>query len=111
MSYCRSSEDSDVYVIGTIENLECFGAGWELERQLPVHGKFLSPDWGNVEGLDGETHLVQLGTYHVAHDIFHTTSRQEMIDHLLVHRAMGHLVPDYAIERLAEEIRTAGDGY
>jgi hypothetical protein len=31
------------------------------------------------------------------------TTNAEMIEHLLAHRAAGHTVPEYAIERLKED--------
>ncbi len=105
-----NGEDSDVYVIGTRDYLECFGAGWELERQLPVHAKVMRPSWDTLE-YKGENIIVQLNEGHVTHTNWTTTSRQEMIDHLKVHRAMGHKVPKRAIKRLRSEIKEVGDTY
>lgn len=34
------------------------------------------------------------------------STRQEIVDHLLEHRKQGHTVPQYAIDRLREEIKT-----
>ena len=107
MSYCRSNgRDSDVYLIGTAHSLECFGAGWELEAESPVHDRFMAPSWGRVDG-----EIVPTGEFHEAPKSYTTVSRSEMIDHLLAHRAAGHKVPDYAIERLQKEISEAGDAY
>jgi len=107
MSYCRSAQpDSDVYLLGTFESLMCFGANWELEESNPVHERsrydargFISE--GTVEA--GETYEGALP--------FTTTSRQEMIDHLLIHRMAGHLVSRRALERLRSEIDEKGDLY
>ncbi len=40
---------------------------------------------------------------------FTTTSRGEMVEHMLEHRKAGHGVPEYALERLREEIAELGD--
>lgn len=107
MSYCRSVEDeSDVYVIGTSESFECFGAGWTIETANPVHELFDAADYDIVDG-----EIVQLSTTHKYPRSFFTTSRQALIDHLLEHRAAGHLVPDYALDRLRKEIQAEGDEY
>lgn len=107
MSYCRSTgKDSDVYLIGGMKRLECFGAGWRLEETTPVHKRILAPDWDTVNGK-----LVKLDTKHEIADIFATSSRQEMIDHLLEHQTAGHRVPQYAFDRLRKEIAEHGDTY
>lgn len=109
MSYCRSNgEDSDVYMIGTayqgVPYLECFGAGWELEKKKPVHEKIMVADWATVDG-----NLVRLNTKHEAPGAFTTKSRTEMVMHLLDHVATGHMVPKRTFERLYEEIEEHGD--
>ncbi len=107
MSYCRGNDrDSDVYVIGTRNLLECFGAGWWLEREKPLHDRIEVPDWTTENG-----YLVRLETTHESHASFTTTSRQGMINHLLAHRAAGHRVPDRALRRLRAEIEEEGDSY
>lgn len=107
MSYCRYYRgESDVYVIGTKDSLECFGARHDVESVNPVHNRILVNDWGRVNG-----EIVQLETKHEIPDIFRTLSRREMIEHLKKHREAGHIVPDYAIERLEHEINTEGDEY
>lgn len=110
MSYCRSSErDSDIYLIGSRTHLECFGAGWKLElaTEGSNHEVIDAPSWGLVNGeatrLEGQTHKHPIS--------FTTTSRQEMIDHLLRHRELGHKVPKRAIKRLEREIKEKGDIY
>lgn len=66
MSYCRMGEDSDVYVYGSCDALECCGC-------------------------------------------FHTTSRKEMLNHLMAHAEKGDMVPIQALTRLREEIDSEGD--
>ena len=106
MSYCRSNgKDSDTYVIGTIDSLECFGIGWR-EKVQPEHAIFMADEW-----TIRDDEFVKTGRQHEAVASFKTTSRQRMIDHLLKHREAGHLVPDYAIERLQKEIELEGDEY
>jgi hypothetical protein len=106
MSYCRSNgKDSDTYVIGTRDFLECFGIGWR-EKVQPEHEIFMADSWTTRDDK-----IVKTGGQHEAVASFTTNSRQEMIDHLLKHREAGHLVPDYAIERLREEIELEGDKY
>lgn len=107
MSYCRSDGvESDVYLIGSFSHLECFGAGWELEAKKPVHQRAMVPDWDIVDGR-----LVKLPTSHETDISFYSTSRQEMVSHLMDHRSAGHRVPNHAIERLLAEIETEGDEY
>lgn len=43
------------------------------------------------------------------HGSFLTKSRTAMLAHLDEHRATGHLVPDYALERLRAELDELGD--
>lgn len=107
MSYCRFGKDSDVYVIGTRDHLECFGAGNLLETQIPVHERIMCPDWKMLPS--GK--MVQLSTQHETADIFCTKSRQIMVNHLRTHREAGHIVPDYAISMLQAEIARSGDNY
>jgi len=38
-------------------------------------------------------------------------SRREMLEHLFQHRRIGHLIPDFAIERLEYEIDQYSDDY
>lgn len=79
MSYCQIGEDSDVYVLKVFKNIEGDDA-WSC------CGCILSPEttvWD--KGYTFET-------------------RQEMLDHLLKHRAEGHRVPEHALERLHKEI-------
>lgn len=107
MSYCRSNGvDSDVYVIGTRDELECFGAGWELEESNPCHNRAMVPDWKLIDRK-----IVKLDTQHEMAETYRTNSRSEMIDHLKKHRQIGHKVPDRAIERLNREIQEEGDKY
>lgn len=70
MSYCRMSEDSDVYVIAT----------FDPRVQKKAWQCYCRPT----------SCLVY--------------SRQEMLEHLYQHRKDGEKVPEYAIERLLEEI-------
>lgn len=107
MSYCRSNGiESDVYLIGTECQLECFGGGREMEAKKPVHQRAMVPDWDIVDGQ-----LAKLATSHETEVSFCSTSRQRMLSHLMDHRSAGHRVPDYAIERLLAEIETEGDEY
>lgn len=39
------------------------------------------------------------------HEAFSTTSGREMLEHMKKHREAGHIVPDYAIDRLTEELK------
>jgi hypothetical protein len=38
-------------------------------------------------------------------------TKRQALKHLLLHRHKGHKVPDYALERLRKEIRTAHRAY
>jgi hypothetical protein len=107
MSYCRTNgEDSDVYLIGTKDYLQCFGGGWRLEQEKPVHAKVQRPDWATMNG-----NIVKLATTHETHDDFTSNSRTEMLAHLEEHRAAGHKVPERALDRLRTEITELGDTY
>jgi len=111
VSYCRSNgNDSDVYLIGTCFDgewyLDCMGAGWKMEEEKPVHDKIMCDSY---EIKDDR--IVKTGGQHEMAGSFYSSSRSEMIDHLLVHRGAGHMVPDYAIQRLQDEIAEHGDDY
>lgn len=109
MSYCRTNgDDSDVYLIGTWEDLECFGADWRLEAEKPCHEKGMVDTW-EFDRAIGKT--VRTGEQHETHLSFITKSRKEMIEHLLTHRRIGHKVPARAIARLQQEIKEQGDAY
>lgn len=107
MAYCRSNgKDSDVYLIGGENHLECFGAGWELEVERPVHKRVMVPDWENRNG-----EIIQLDTQHEMAQSFLTHSRSEMIEHLREHQKAGHKVPVSAFDRLEREKAQKGDLY
>lgn len=109
MSYCRNNgEDSDIYLIGSFKHLECFGAGWRVEGEAPVHDTFKAPSYALNPVTDK---IEKTGEEHDAIDSYYSNSRLEMIDHLLLHRDAGHKVPQRAIDRLREEISTVGDDY
>ena len=107
MAYSRCAQpDSDVYMIGTPYALECFGAGWEQERDNPVHDKievdeYELTDEGPVK-TGGKTQIAKSWV---------TNSRTSMIDHLHLHAQSKHKVPHRAIQRLKDEIDAYGDTY
>ena len=80
MSYCRFGEDSDVYMLA---NLFC-GVTCCSCRLNPMEGGF----WNASQGF---------------------LSPQEALEHLQEHKAAGHLVPQYAIERLRCEAEESED--
>ena len=72
MSYCRFGwDDSDVYVFGTGDRIECCACLRHRSSGLPAS--------------------------------FIAETEQEMIDHLLQHRALGDTVPQAALDRLEAE--------
>jgi len=87
MSYARFGwEGSDVYVFASSHALECCGCRLQevelVEDPASFLGGYLKP-----VGEVIETNF---------------TSNEEMIEHLLVHRAAGHTVPEDALERLRD---------
>jgi hypothetical protein len=82
MSYCRKNgENSDLYVVGTGDAWECLGCS------LIPKGERNEAVWGLITSW------------------FICDTRQEMLNHVLAHRAEGHKVPEKAIRRLRKEIR------
>lgn len=76
MSYCRVSPNSDVYM---------YDSGY---------GK-IDCDWCDLTERKAPGFFPPTVTL---------TSREEAMNHLLEHRKAGHLVPQYAIDRLQNEI-------
>jgi hypothetical protein len=101
MSYCRFGGDSDVYVFGTSvrefdadervvgskDVIECCGC--ILQERVWVD----DPSWPFKGYLKAVGEIVE--------HAFDTPA--EMIEHLERHRRAGHMVPEYAMERLREE--------
>jgi hypothetical protein len=83
MAFCRFGKDSDTYVIGTVESLQCLACR--------ITGE---PD------SDG-----------IRRGLFETKSRSGMASHLLDHRKQGFNVPQTAIMRLGRESEEWGDEY
>lgn len=100
MSYARFGwGDSDVYVYGTrMGNKDVFEccACW-LNPSPPVENEGIEPpeDLSPLEKLNWNGPLFSESTY--------VDTEQQMIDHLLAHRAAGHTVPQKAIDRLTAE--------
>lgn len=88
MSYCRFSKDSDVYLYPGALSIVCCGCR--------INSR---PDWYVRDSVDGW------------YPDWHLFARSEAIVHLNKHRSAGHMVPQYAIDRLLEEIKDVGDEY
>ena len=86
MSYARWGE-GDVYVFGTGSKYICMCCSTMPMRAVTPGGLF--------EGF---------GTFSMKDD-FECDTKEEMLGHLNQHIEMDEVVPDYAIERLKEEIK------
>lgn len=76
MSYARMGNDSDIYVILSGYGYICYNC--KLQREFK-----------NVPGI---------------HRDFVTEDVEKMTLHVVGHKAKGHMVPDYCINRLLSEI-------
>jgi len=95
MSYCRSSDDSNVYVFGS-------GEGWEIHVQASEQiDKTVRFDQDN---LDAYWDNWRPFPHEKAGQSILCTTRQECLDKLLGLRASGLMVPDRALDRLRREI-------
>ena len=111
MSYCRSGNGSDVYVIGTFNNNEY---GWHImialnrcdETKWEAMMNEMNKADSNQERADvrlrHNTHY-PIGLGHDGEDYL-CNSRKNTIEKLLEIRSWGYMVPDRAIERLQNEI-------
>lgn len=127
MSYCRWGPHSDVYMYEHVDgHVTCCYC--RLRKVLP-HPWWYEPlrriRWWLVQWLDLITNLVTLATLTLWHLRFpfhwhmwsaryaepmeddpHFETYQGAFEHLQEHLAAGHKVPQYAFERLAEDIAT-----
>jgi hypothetical protein len=84
MSYCRWSDDSDVYIYEVVAGgVECC-ACW-----------LLNPQPGTAPAIDRPSARIM--------------TRSALIAHLLEHRAAGHKVPAGLIDGIREDLATSGD--
>lgn len=86
MSYARFGDDSDVYVFTAAEGLECCGCILQA-RQYVEDSRH--PLGGYLESV-GE----------IVPHVFRSNAM--MIEHLMLHREKGHIVPERALERLRD---------
>ena len=101
MSYCRFS-DGDVYMYASPQGIECCACRLApLVKTIFTEGGDY-PLFGRIGPCDcsgeGCAKCMMNGSM-----TFHT--EQDALAHLLKHRDAGHDVPQYAIDRLEEEIR------
>jgi len=109
MSYARFGDDSDIYVYphvgGGFECCACRLA--ELTPSIFTEGYEDHPLFGNVEPCEN-CHGV--GCDHcMMPDNTRLNTRSEMIMHIEDHIKAGHKVPEYAIERLRQELEEEGE--
>ena len=100
MSYCRSSDDSNVYVFGN-------GQGWEIHvqasEQIDKTARFdpgTDAYWDNWQPFPHK----EAGKYYMCQ------TRQECLDQLLRLLDDGIMVPDRALDRLRTEIERVQTG-
>lgn len=88
MDYARFGDDSDVFMLQTLGGyIEC--SSCKMSKKKPI------------KHPNGKTSWVRQD------QIF--TKRSEALKHLLSHHIKGHKVPNYAIKRLQDEIKSVGD--
>ena len=109
MSYCRFSDNSDVYVFhhvgGYYQCCSCllaekmksiFTVGLEKDDiRCKLFGENIQP-CGECHGAGCDACMLPSNT--------NLNTKEEMIVYLLEHQKAGHKVPKYAIDRLKEEI-------
>ena len=106
MSYCRPTEKSRCYMIGTkllgVDVLECCGCN--LQGDII---KEASPEYKKIcIQVDGSAPEGEVGCRSV-----YFTRRSEAIKHLRLHRKAGDQIPRYAFQRLKQELKQYGDYY
>jgi hypothetical protein len=87
LSYARFSGDSDVYVFASRTGIECCGCVLQKREWVDDPDRVLFKGYFKAIG-------------EIVPHVF--SSNQEMIEHLNIHIATGHLVPDYCLERLRD---------
>jgi hypothetical protein len=109
MSYARFGDHSDVYVFPHVGGgFECCACGLSKSvESVFTKGCKDHPIFGDIEPCDkcggkGCEHCMMP-------DNTRLNTRSEMIAHLEEHKKAGDEVPEYAIERLKEEIKTKGE--
>ena len=108
MSYCRFS-DGDVYMYADVGGgITCCAC--RLAPLVPTifkNGEVDHPLFGKIAPCGcSETCCPKCGM----HDSLNFKTEDEALSHLREHAAAGHDVPDYAIERLQEEIAAPTHG-
>lgn len=86
MSYCRFSSDSDAYIYQSTQGLDCCGCSIAPKKKLET--PFI-----DMFGFEHE--------YEYETVVFDTA--QEMLDHVALHRELGHKIPESVDERLRRE--------
>lgn len=102
MSYCRFGS-GDVYMYehvgGFIECCTCSLAPLEKQNMSGL-AEFL--------GLSRDLHPEMFEDFD-SHASLEFNSRTSALEHLQSHRDAGHVVPEYAFERLRQELKDVGD--
>lgn len=129
MSYCRSGDESDVYLYHDVGGyINCCGCKLVKQKYHPfntlrhfcfdviacIDAFFTLVSWGRLNffilGKRRFMILIKNGPiFSPVEDDPHFLTRSEAIEHLKLHEKKGHKVPKYAYKYLRQEIKEEGD--